>query len=144
MSKKKRKLKRALKTAALLGAAGLGAAALGKKRRQANEMKEFLKTEGGNMSILPKAKRFVNVAGKMAFPIDVNANPREIRSRIEDMYGFDTNAKNFGMPIPEFNPAMAGSSGLAEGDFAAKDGGRARKTKFSKKKKKQANRSRKK
>ena len=139
MSKKK-KLKKALKTAALLGAAGLGAAALGRRRQN----KEFLKTEGGNLSIIPKAKRFINVAGKMAFPIDVNANPREIRSRIEDMYGFDTNAKNFGMPIPEFNPAMAGSSGLMEGDFAAKDGGRARKTKFSKKKKKQANRSRKK
>ena len=139
MSKKK-KLKRALKTAALLGAAGLGAAALGRRRQN----KEFLKTEGGNLSIIPKAKRFINVAGKMAFPIDVNANPREIRSRIEDMYGFDTNAKNFGMPIPEFNPAMAGSSGLMEGDFAAKDGGRARKTKFSKKKKQQANRSKKK
>ena len=140
MSKKKRKLKKLLKGAALLGAVGLGAKALG----QRNQMKEFLKTEGGNMSILPKAKRFINVGGKMAFPIDVNANPREIRDRIENMYGFDTNAKNFGMPIPEFNPAMAGSSGLAEGDFAAKDGGRARKTKFSKKKKKQANRSRKK
>ena len=145
MAKKKRsKLKKALRNAALLGAVGLGAAALGKRRRQANEMKEFLKTEGGNMSILPKEKRFVNVAGKMAFPIDVNANPREIRDRIENMYGFNTMKKNFGMPIPEFNPAMAGSSGLAEGDFAAKDGGRARKTKFSKKKKKQANRSRKK
>ena len=139
MSKKKRRLKKFLKGAALLGAAGLGAAALGRRRKnQANVELGLPK------SILPKAKRFVNVAGKMAFPVDVNANPREIRSRIEDMYGFDTNAKNFGMPIPEFNPAMAGSSGLAEGDFAAKDGGRARKTKFSKKKKKQANRSRKK
>ena len=83
-------------------------------------------------------------AGKMAFPVDVNANPREIRDRIENMYGFNTMKKNFGMPIPEFNPAMAGSSGLAEGDFAAKDGGRARKTKFSKKKRKQANKMRKK
>ena len=144
MAKKKSKLRKALRNAAILGAVGLGAAALGKRRRQADEMKEFLKTEGGNMSILPKAKRFVNVQGKMAFPIDVNANPREIRSRVEEMYGFDTNAKNLGMPLPKFNPAMAGSSGLMEGDFAAKDGGRARKTKFSKKKKKQANRSRKK
>ena len=139
MSKKK-KLKKALKTAALLGAAGLGAAALGRRRQN----KEFLKTEGGNLSIIPKAKRFINVAGKMAFPIDVNANPREIRDRVENMYGFNTMKKNFGMPIPEFNPAMAGSSGLMEGDFAAKDGGRARKTKFSKKKKQQANRSKKK
>ena len=140
MAKKKRKLKKLLKGAALIGAAALGAGALNKRR----QMKEFLKTEGGDISILPKAKRFVNVDGKMSFPVDVNASPREIRSRIEDMYGFNTMKKNFGMPIPEFNPAMAGSSGLAEGDFAAKDGGRARKTKFSKKKKKQANRSRKK
>ena len=141
MAKKKRsKLKKALKTAALLGAAGLGAAALGRRKQN----KTFLAEEGGDRSILPKAKRFVNVAGKMAFPIDVNANPREIRGRIEDMYGFDTNAKNFGFPEPRFNPAMAGSSGLMEGDFAAKDGGRARKTKFSRKKKKQANKMRKK
>ena len=138
--KKKSKLKKVLKTAALLGAAGLGAAALGRRKQN----KTFLAEEGGDRSILPKAQRFVNVAGKMAFPIDVNANPREIRDRIENMYGFNTMKKNFGMPIPEFNPAMAGSSGLMEGDFAAKDGGRARKTKFSKKKKKQANKMRKK
>ena len=73
---KKRKLKKALRNAALLGAVGLGAAALGKKRRQANEMKDFLATEGGNLSILPSAKRMMNIAGKMAAPVDVNANPR--------------------------------------------------------------------
>ena len=137
MSKKK-KLKRALKTAALLGAAGLGAAALGRRRQN----KEFLKTEGGNLSILPKAKRFVNVNGKMAFPIDVNANPREIRDRIENMYGFDTNAKNFGFPEPRETGAMM-LTGI--GDYLPmKKGGRARKTKFSKNKKQQANRSKKK
>ena len=139
MSKKKRKLKKFLKGAALLGAVGLGAKALG----QRNQMKEFLKTEGGNLSILPKKKRFVNVQGKMAFPVDVDALPFEISQRVKD-YGFDTNRKDLGVPMPRFNPAMAGSSGLMEGYFAAKDGGRARKTKFSKKKKKQANRSRKK
>ena len=139
MSKKKRKLKKLLKGAALLGAVGLGAKALG----QRNQMKAFLKTEGGNLSILPKKKRFVNVQGKMAFPVDVDALPFEISQRVID-YGFDTNRKDLGVPMPRFNPAMAGSSGLMDGDFAAKDGGRARKTKFSKKKKKQANRSRKK
>ena len=139
MAKKKRKLKKLLKGAALLGAVGLGAKALG----QRNQMKEFLKTEGGNLSILPKKKRFVNVQGKMAFPVDVDALPFEISQRVKD-YGFDTSRKDLGVPVPRFNPAMAGSSGLMEGDFAAKDGGRARKTKFSKKKKKQANRMRKK
>ena len=139
MAKKKRKLKKLLKGAALVGAAALGAGALNKRR----QMKEFLKTEGGNLSILPKKKRFVNVQGKMAFPVDVDALPFEISQRVKD-YGFDTNRKDLGVPMPRFNPAMAGSSGLMDGDFAAKDGGRARKTKFSKKKKKQANRSRKK
>ena len=137
MSKKKRKLKRALKTAALLGAAGLGAAALGRRKQN----KTFLAEEGGDRSILPKAKRFVNVAGKMAFPIDVNANPREIRSRIEDMYGFDTNAKNFGFPEPQETGAMM-LSGV--GDYMPmKKGGRVKKKGFAKKKK-QANKMRKK
>ena len=140
MAKKKRsKLKKFLKGAALLGAAGLGAAALGRRKQN----KTFLAEEGGARSILPQAKRMMNVAGKMAIPVDVNASPREIDALVKS-YGIDTRADNFGLPIPEFNPAMAGSSGLMEGDFAAKDGGRARKTKFSKKKKKQANRSRKK
>ena len=137
MSKKK-KLKRALKTAALLGAAGLGAAALGRKRQN----KEFLKTEGGNLSILPKAKRFVNVGGKMAFPVDVDALPREIAGKIKNTYGFDTNAKNFGFPMPQETGAMM-LTGV--GDYMPmKKGGRARKTKFSKNKKQQANRSKKK
>ena len=137
MSKRK-KLKRALKTAALLGAAGLGAAALGRRRQN----KEFLKTEGGNLSILPKAKRFVNVGGKMAFPVDVDALPREIAGKIKNTYGFDTNAKNFGFPMPQETGAMM-LTGV--GDYMPmKKGGRARKIKFSKKKKQQANRSKKK
>ena len=137
MSKKKRKLKKLLKGAALLGAVGLGAKALG----QRNQMKEFLKTEGGNLSILPKKKRFVNVQGKMAFPVDVDALPFEISQRVKD-YGFDTNRKDLGVPEPKFNPAMI-LRGV--GDYMPmKKGGRARKTKFSTKKIKQANRSKKK
>ena len=96
--------------------------------------------KGKGLRKLPKAKRFVNVAGKMAFPIDVNANPREIRSRVEDMYGFDTNAKNFGMPMPKETGAMM-LSGI--GDYMPmKKGGRVKKG-FAKKKK-QANKMRKK
>ena len=134
---KRKKLKRALKTAALLGAAGLGAAALGRRKQN----KTFLAEEGGARSILPKAKRFVNVAGKMAFPVDVNANPREIADMIKG-YGFNTSKKNFGLPMPQETGAMM----LSEvGDYMPmKKGGRAKKTKFSKNKKKQANRSRKK
>ena len=133
----KKKLKKALKAAALLGAAGLGAAALGRRKQN----KTFLAEEGGDRSILPKAKRFVNVAGKMAFPVDVNANPREISDMIKS-YGFNTSKKNFGLPMPQETGAMM----LSEvGDYMPmKKGGRAKKTKFSTKKKKQANKMRKK
>ena len=74
----KKKLKKFLKKALPVAALAAGATMLGKKRRQANEMKDFLATEGGNLSILPQAKRMMNIAGKMAAPVDVNANPREI------------------------------------------------------------------
>ena len=105
MSKKKRKLKKFLKGAALAGAAALGAAALNRRRQN----KEFLATEGGDISILPKRQRFVNVDGRMAFPIDYDANPREISSRVAD-YGFDTSKANMGLPIPT-DKTLAGNYG---------------------------------
>ena len=116
---KKKKLKRALKTAAILGAAGLGAAALGRRKQN----KTFLAEEGGARSILPRAKRMMNVAGKMAIPVDVNANPREIDALVRS-YGINTRADNFGLPIPKA-PMMA-SSGLNTGafDIGMKKGGR--------------------
>ena len=133
---KKKKLKKFLKGAALLGAAGLGAAALGRrKRNQANvEL-------GLPMSILPKAKRFMNVAGKMAIPVDVNASPREIDALVKS-YGINTRADNFGLPVPK--ASMMASPDLNTGafDIGLKKGGRVKKG-FAKKKK-QANRSKKK
>ena len=143
MSKKKRRLKKLLKGAALIGAAGLGAAALG-KRKQANEMKEFLKTEGGSMSLLPQAKRMMNVAGKMAIPVDVNASPREIDALVKS-YGIDTRADNFGLPIPKASIMASPKLNTGAFDIGMKKGGRVKKTKgFSKTKKKQANKMRKK
>ena len=138
MSKRK-KLKRALKTAALLGAAGLGAAALGRRKQN----KTFLAEEGGARSILPQAKRMMNVAGKMAIPVDVNASPREIDALVRS-YGINTRADNFGLPIPK--ASMMASPDLNTGafDIGLKKGGRVRKTKFSTTKKKQANKMRKK
>ena len=94
--KKKSKVKKFLKRVAPLALAGLGAAMLGRNKQN----KAFLKTEGGDISILPKKKRFVNIGGKMAFPIDYNASPFEISQRVKD-YGFDTNAKNYGFPEPK-------------------------------------------
>ena len=116
MAKKKRKFKKLLKGAALAGAAALGAAALGRRKQN----KEFLATEGGDISILPKKKRFVNVDGRMAFPIDYDANPREIASRVAD-YGFDTSKANMGMPIPT-DKTLAANYGNAFSYF--KKGGR--------------------
>ena len=134
---KKRKLKRALKTAALLGAAGIGAAALGRRKQN----KTFLAEEGGARSILPQAKRMMNVAGKMAIPVDVNASPREIDALVRS-YGINTRADNFGLPIPK--ASMMASPGLNTGafDIGMKKGGRVKKG-FAKKKK-QANKMRKK
>ena len=135
--KKKSKLKKVLKTAALLGAAGLGAAALGRRKQN----KTFLAEEGGARSILPQAKRMMNVAGKMAIPVDVNASPREIDALVRS-YGINTRADNFGLPIPK--ASMMASPGLNTGafDIGMKKGGRVKKG-FAKKKK-QANKMRKK
>ena len=105
MAKKKRKFKKLLKGAALAGAAALGAAAL--NRRKQNQ--EFLATEGGDISILPRRKRFINIDGRMAAPIDFDANPREISNMVKS-YGFDTNKANMGMPIPT-DKTLAGNYG---------------------------------
>ena len=133
----KKKLKKALKAAALLGAAGLGAAALGRRKQN----KTFLAEEGGARSILPQAKRMMNVAGKMAIPVDVNASPREIDALVRS-YGINTRADNFGLPTPK--ASMMASPDLNTGafDIGMKKGGRVKKG-FAKKKK-QANKMRKK
>ena len=115
--KKKSKLKKLLKGAALIGAAGLGAAALG--RRKQNQT--YLAEEGGARSILPKAKRFMNIDGRMAAPIDFNANPREIADMVKS-YGFDTSKANMGMPIPS-DKTLAGNYRSAF-DIGLKKGGR--------------------
>ena len=122
MSKKKRRLKKLLKGAALIGAAGLGAAALGRRRQN----KEFLATEGGDISILPKRKRFINIDGRMAAPIDYDANPKEISNMVKS-YGFDTNQPNMGLPIPS-DKTLAGNYGNAFSYMPMKDGGKVVKT----------------
>ena len=133
----KKKLKKLLKKALPVAALAAGATMLGRKRRQANEMKNFLATEGGNLSILPQAKRMMNIAGKMSVPVDVNANPREIDALVRS-YGINTRADNFGLPIPK--ASMMASPRLNTGafDIGMKDGGKVVKTgeKTAKRKKK--------
>ena len=133
----KKKLKKLLKKALPVAALAAGATMLGRKRRQANEMKNFLATEGVNLSILPQAKRMMNIAGKMSVPVDVNANPREIDALVRS-YGINTRADNFGLPIPK--ASMMASPRLNTGafDIGMKDGGKVVKTgeKTAKRKKK--------
>ncbi len=56
----------------------------------------------------------MNVAGKMAIPVDVNASPREIDALVRS-YGINTRADNFGLPIPK--ASMMASPGLNTGAF---------------------------
>ena len=127
----KKKLKKALNAASLLGAAGLGSAALGIRKQN----KTFLAEEGGARSILPQAKRMMNVAGKMAIPVDVNASPREIDALVRS-YGINTRADNFGLPKPK--ASMMASPNLNTGafDIGFKDGGKVVKGETTKKAKK--------
>ena len=134
--KKKSKLKKILKGAALAGAAALGAAALGRRKQN----KTFLAEEGGDRSILPRRKRFINIDGRMAAPIDFDANPREIANMVKS-YGFDTSQPNMGMPIPT-DKTLAGDYG--DGFSYMKKGGRVRKTKKGGRAVRKANRSKKK
>ena len=130
----KKKLKKFLKRALPVAALAAGATMLGRKRRQANEMKDFLATEGGNLSILPQAKRMMNIVGKMSAPVNVNANPREIDALVRS-YGIDTRADNFGLPKPK--PSILASPGLNTGAFDMfKDGGKVVKGETTKKAKK--------
>ena len=133
-----RKIKKALKNIAKVAIPAAAIAGLMGRRKQ---NKTFLAEEGGARSILPQAKRMMNVAGKMAIPVDVNASPREIDALVKS-YGINTRADNFGLPIPK--ASMMASPGLNTGafDIGLKKGGRVKKG-FAKKKK-QANKMRKK
>ena len=82
-------------------------------------------------------------AGKMAIPVDVNASPREIDALVKS-YGIDTRADNFGLPIPKASIIASPDLNTGAFDIGMKKGGRVKKTKFSTKKKKQANKMRKK
>ena len=68
MSKFRKKLKRFIKKAAPVAALAAGAAALGRRRRQANEMKEFLATEGGDLSNLTTRPNMRDIAGPVIRP----------------------------------------------------------------------------
>ena len=59
----KKRIKKLLKKVAPIALAGFGAAMLGKKRRQAREMKDFLETEGGDISNMMSRPNMMDIAG---------------------------------------------------------------------------------
>ena len=65
---KKRKLNKFLKRVAPIALAGFGAAMLGKRRRQAREMKDFLETEGGDISNMMSRPNMMDIAGSVIKP----------------------------------------------------------------------------
>ena len=64
----KKRIKKLLKKVAPIALAGFGAAMLGKRRRQAREMKDFLETEGGDMSNMMSRPNMMDIAGSVIKP----------------------------------------------------------------------------
>ena len=128
MSKTKRRVKKLLKGLGV-GAALLGAGkALMNRRDKANQMKEFLATEGGDISsIIPMPMMKPRRGSVLAKP-GINR--------------MDLSEVDLDFTAPSTERFRNMDMGL--GPFAAKDGGRARKTKGFAKKKKQAKKMRKK
>ena len=116
--KKKSRLKKLLKGAALAGAAVLGAKAFGRNR----QMKDYLETEGGNKSDMrdygpfSKGANYVPGPSKFVRSKSVLADPR-----INKM---DTSEVDLDYSAPSTTKYRNMDMGL--GPFAAKDGGRAK------------------
>jgi hypothetical protein len=136
----KKKLKKFFKKAAPLLALGLGAAALGRRRRQANEMKTYLAEEGGDRSSMTSRPNMLDIAGAITKPrkkrSSVLADPR-----INKM---DTSEVDLEMP-PVVNRRIPGQTVMASPrintgafDIGFKNGGTVVKTgeKIAKRKKK--------
>jgi len=131
MSKKKRRVKKLLKGLGV-GAALLGAGkALMNRRDKANQMKEFLATEGGDISNLSSMIPMPFIKPKRG---SVLAKPGINRMDLSEV--------DLDFTAPDTSRFRNMDMGL--GPFAAKDGGRARKRKGFAKKKKQAKKMRKK
>ena len=129
----RKKIKKFLEKAApLLAVAGLGKAFMNARNRK-NQMKDFLATEGGDLSDMSGMIDEFGVAPKKGRG-SILADPRINRMDLSEV------DLDFVAPSTEQYRNM--DMGL--GPFAAKDGGRARKTKGFAKKKKQAKKMRKK
>ena len=132
---KKRKLNKFLKRVAPIALAGFGAAMLGKRRRQAREMKDFLATEGGDLSNVTSRPNMMDIAGSVIRPrrgMNLNRFTRgPAMNPSGDIFGMDaTGELEFAMPAKGGRIVKTKRGGKAVRKFG--------------KKKKQANKMRKK
>ena len=131
----KRKIKNFLKKVAPIALAGFGAAMLGKRRRQAREMKDFLATEGGDLSNMTSRPNMMDIAGSVIRPrrgMNLNRFTRgPAMNPSGDIFGMDaTGELEFAMPAKGGRIVKTKRGGKAVRKFG--------------KKKKQANKMRKK
>ena len=131
----KRRIKKFLKRVAPIALAGFGAAMLGKRRRQAREMKDFLATEGGDLSNVTSRPNMMDIAGSVIRPrrgMNLNRFTRgPAMNPSGDIFGMDaTGELEFAMPAKGGRIVKTKRGGKAVRKFG--------------KKKKQANKMRKK
>ena len=131
----KRRIKKFLKRVAPIALAGFGAAMLGKRRRQAREMKDFLATEGGDISNMMSRPNMMDIAGSVIKPrrgMNLNRFTRgPAMNPSGDIFGMDaTGELEFAMPAKGGRIVKTKRGGKAVRKFG--------------KKKKQANKMRKK
>ena len=101
----KRKIKKFLKRVAPLALAGFGAAMLGKRRRQAREMKDFLETEGGDISNMMSRPNMMDIAGSV------------IKSRKKPIRMTSANVQRGLIDAPFANARIPGQSVMASPDL---------------------------
>ena len=124
----RRKIKKFLKRVAPLALAGFGAAMLGRR----NQMKDFLATEGGDISNMTSRPNMFDIAGP------VKRMPRQVPKMNPEMLADELMELNTGTDF-----GLGPLDGAKYGGRITKSGVKRRTKKFAKKKK-QANKMRKK
>ena len=101
----KKRIKKFLKKVAPIALAGFGAAMLGKRRRQAREMKDFLETEGGDISNMMSRPNMMDIAGSV------------IKSRKKPIRMTSANVQRGLIDAPFANARIPGQSVMASPDL---------------------------
>ena len=101
----KKRIKKLLKKVAPIALAGFGAAMLGKRRRQAREMKDFLETEGGDISNMMSRPNMMDIAGSV------------IKSRKKPIRMTSANVQAGLIDAPFANARIPGQSVMASPDL---------------------------